>query len=181
MMFLSRLVSATVATVLLAGTALGDDAVGAGKVKSINTDDKTFVLTDSADKDWTFSFGEQTVVNRNGKESKNGPKAGDAINVCYDKGPKTLTAHYILIQEGTTKNCELLRGSVKSYDANSKKLVFTGQNVKDSASYSMGNAQVRVNMKDSKIEAIENGDRALIIVETTGATPTLRSVMVDRK
>ncbi len=45
----------------------------------------------------------------------------------------------------------------------------------------MGDAQVRVNMKNSKIDAIENGDHALIIVEATGATSTLRSVMVDRK
>ncbi len=97
-MFFSKLVSATVATVLLAGTALGDDTVGAGKVKSIDTDNKTFVLTDSADKDWNFSFGALLVVNRNGKESKSELKAGDAINVCYDKGT-TLTAHYILVQQ----------------------------------------------------------------------------------
>jgi hypothetical protein len=181
MTFLSKLVSATVATALLAGTALGDDTVGAGKVKSVSGDNQTFVLTDSADKDWTFTCGDLLVVNRNGKESKSGLKAGDAIQVCYDKGIDALTAHYILVQEGTTKNCGLVRGNVKSYNADKKQLVFTGQNVKDSASYSMGDAQVRVNMRDSKIDAIENGDRALIIVETTGDKTTLRSVMVDRK
>jgi hypothetical protein len=44
----------------------------------------------------------------------------------------------------------------------------------------MGDAHVRLNMTDNKIEAIETGDHALLIVETTAAT-TLRSVMVDCK
>jgi hypothetical protein len=175
------LVSATVATALLAGTALGADTVTSGKVKSINADDKTFVLTDSADKDLTFQFGAHLVINRAGKESQSGLKVGDAISVGYDKGAATRTAQYILVQDGSTKNWQLVQGSFKSYNAAKKQALFTGEGSKTSTTYDVGDADVRLNMKSSKLEAIESGDRALLIVDTTASTPTLRSVMVDRK
>src|SRR5213080_1385513 len=111
---------ATLAVALLAGTASASDTVAGGKVKSINAENKTFVLTDAANKDFTFKLGDNLVVNRAGKESKSDLKAGDPINVCYDKGILTWTAHYILVQEGTAKNNELIHGNVKGYDADKK-------------------------------------------------------------
>ena len=180
MMCLSKWISATLAIALLAGAAAAADTVASGKVKSINADNKTFVLTDSADKDFTFKLGDNLVVNRAGKESKSDLKAGDAINVCYDKGSSTWTAHYILVQEGTSKNSELIRGNVKGYDADKKELTFTNEIKKDST-YSMGNAMVRLNMEDTKIENVKIGDHALLIVDTVEGKPTLRSVMVDRR
>lgn len=178
MMCLTKWMNATLAIALLAGTAAADDIVAAGKVKSIDTDKKTFVVTDSADKDWTLKFGDHVVVNRGGKESKIDLKAGDAVSVCFDKDGSM--AHYVLVQEGTMKNSALVRGSVKNYDADKKELVFTDLQSK-SWTFSMGDARVRLNMEDSKVENIKSGDRALIIVETIRDTPTLRSVMVDRK
>lgn len=178
MMCLTKWLGATLAIALLASTAAAEDTVANGKVKSINADNKTIVLTDSAGKDWKLKFGDHLVVNRGGKEIKSDLKAGDAVSVCFDKGEST--AHYILVQEGANKNSALVRGSVKNYDATKKELAFIDM-VDKTWTFPMGDARVRLNMEDSKVENIKTGDRALIIVETIRATPTLRSVMVDRK
>ena len=178
-MCLTKWLSATLAITLLASTAAAADTVASGKVKSINAGNKTFVLTDSADKDFTFKLVDNLVVNREGKESNSGLKIGDAISVCYDKGTFTWTAHYILVQEGTYKNSELVRGNIKGYDADTKELTFTNEGKKDST-YSMGKAMVRLNMEGAKIENVKIGDHALIIVDTVEGKTTLRSVMVDR-
>ena len=180
MMCLKNWLSATMAIALMASTAAAADTVASGKIKSINADNKTFVLTDSADKDHTFHLSDKLVVNRAGKESKSDLKAGDAINVCYDKGILTWTAHYILVREGASKNWELIRGNVKGYDGDKKELTFTDGSKKDST-YAMGKAQVRLNMADAKIESVKIGDHALLIVDSIkGGTPTLRSMMVQR-
>jgi len=178
-MCLTKWLSATLAIALMASTVLAADTVASGKVKSINADNKTFVLTDSADKDHTFKLGDHLVVNRAGKESKSDLKSGDAIAVCYDKGILSWTAHYILVQEGTAKNSELIRGNVKGYDTDKKALTFTNEINKDST-YSVGKAMVRLNMEDTKIENIKIGDHALLIVNTVEGKSTLQSVMVDR-
>lgn len=178
-MCLSKWISATLAIVLMASTAAAADTVAGGKVKSINADNKTFVLTDSANKDFTFKLGDNLVVNRAGKESRSDLKAGDAVSVCYDKGIITWTARYILVQEGVSKDSELIRGNVKSYDVEKKELTFTNEVKKDST-YSIGEAMVRVNMAETKIGDIKIGDHALIIINTADGKATLRSVMVDR-
>jgi ribosomal 50S subunit-recycling heat shock protein len=179
MMCIAKWISATLAVALMASTVAAADRVSGGKVKSINADNKTFVLTDSANKDWSIKLGDKVVVNRAGEESKSDLKVGDVINVCYDKGTFTWTAHYILVQEGKTKSWDLVTGSVKSYSAEKKELIFSHDGGKDST-YAVGTAPVRLNMADSKIEAVKIGDHALVIVEMVGTTPTLRSVMVQR-
>jgi Cu/Ag efflux protein CusF len=179
MMCHTKWLSATLAIALLASAAAAADTVAGGKVKSINADNKTFVLTDAADKDVTFKLGDKVVVNRAGKESKNDLKAGDAINVCYDKGVSTWTAHYILVQEGTSKNNELIRGNVKSYDADKKELTLTNE-VKKDLTYSMGKALVRLNMEDTTMDNVKIGDHALLIVDVVEGKSTLQSVMIDR-
>jgi Cu/Ag efflux protein CusF len=179
MMCLSKWLSATLAIALLAGTVAAADTVVSGTVKSINADNKTLVLTNAADKDVTFKLGDNLVVNRAGKESKSDLKAGDAINLCYERGTFTWTVHYILVQEGTSKNNELVRGHVKGYNADKQELSFTNEAKKDST-YSMGKAMVRLNMADSKIENVKIGDHALLIVDTVEGKSTLQSVMVDR-
>lgn len=179
MMSLTKWLGATTAMVLWVGNAAAADTVAVGKVKSINADNKTFILTDATDKEHTFKFGDALVINRAGKESKSDLKSGDAINVCYDKGVFTWTAHYILVQEGKSKNSELVRGNVKGYDAGKKELTFTNE-VKTDATYAMGEATVRFNMENAKIEGVKIGDHALLIVDMVEGTPTLRSVMVDR-
>jgi Cu/Ag efflux protein CusF len=179
MMCLSKWISATLAIALMASTAAAADTVTSGKVKSVNADDKTFVLTDSADKDHTVKFGNHLVINRAGKETKSGLKAGDAINICHDNGNSTWTAHYILVQEGKSKYCQLIRGNVKSYDADKKELTFTND-LKTDSTYAIGKAMVRRNMEATKIENVKNGDHALLIVDTVEGKSTLRSVMLDR-
>ena len=179
MMRHTKWLSATLAIALMASTAAAADTVASGKVKSINADNKTFVLTDSADKDHTFKLGDNLVVNRAGKESKSDLKAGDAVNVCYDKGLLHLDGplhpragrHVQGLRADSRQRQRLRRGQ--------EDLTFTNEAKKDST-YSMGKALVRVNMEDAKIDNVKIGDHALIIVDTVKGTPTLRSVMVDR-
>jgi Cu/Ag efflux protein CusF len=172
--------SAVAAVVMLAGPAVAEDAVSAGKVKGVNAEKKDFVLTDNAGKDWTIKLGDAVVINRGGKESQSDLNAGDAVNVCYDKGLLTWTAHYILVQEGNTKNCELVHGTLKNYDVDKKQVTFTDHRGKD-LTFPMGSAKVRLNNADSKIEDIKIGDRALGIVEKDGDATTLKCLMFEHK
>jgi Cu/Ag efflux protein CusF len=176
---LTKWLSATLAIALLASTAAAVDTVANGKVKSVDADNKTLVLTDSADKDHTIKFDDKLIVNRAGKEGKSDLKVGDAIHICYDKDDSASMAHYVLVREGKSKNCELIRGSVKNYDADKNELTFTND-VKRDSTYSIGKAMVRVNMENAKIDSIKTGDTALIIVDTVEGKSTLRSVMVHR-
>jgi hypothetical protein len=100
---------AMAAVVMLAGPAVAEDAVSAGKVKVVNAEKKDFVLTDSAGKDWTIKLGDDVVINRAGKESQSDLNAGDSVNVCYDKGILTWTAHYIGCDPKMRSCCSTLR------------------------------------------------------------------------
>ncbi|HYV35968.1 MAG TPA: hypothetical protein VE988_09715 [Gemmataceae bacterium] len=165
---------------LLAGTSAAADAIAAGKVKSVNADKKTFVVTDSVNKDHTIHIGDPLVVNRDGKESKTDLNVGDVVNVCHDNGFVTWTAHYILVQGGTNKDFALVHATVKSYDAAKKQLVITDASGKD-LTFPMGDAAVRLNMQNSKIEDVKIGDQTLAIVETVRDVATLKSLMIERK
>jgi hypothetical protein len=169
------------AIALMAGTTAAADAVLSGKVKSINPDNKTFILIDSMDKDRTVHLGDKLVVNRDGKESKSDLKVGDKVDVCHDNGNFTWTAHYILVQAGASKDCHLILGTVKSYDPAKKALTFTDQ-VKTDSTYDMGKAIVRFNMEDASINDVRIGDHARIIVDGVSGNgkATLQSVMVAR-
>ena len=175
-----RSLCAMAAFVLLAGPTVAAEAVAGGKVKGVNADKKEFVLTDSEGKDWTFNLGDTVVINRGGKESQSDLNAGDPVNVCYDKGLLTWTAHYILVQEGDTKDCLLVNGTVKNYDADKKQVTFTDHKDKD-WNFPMAKAKVRLNKQDSKIENIKIGDHALAIVEKMEGGATLKCLMIDRK
>jgi Cu/Ag efflux protein CusF len=180
MKILRSLAAALVAVALLSASAQAADAVAGGKVKSVNAKDKQFVLTDSQGKDWTFTLGDEVTINRGGKEGVNDLAQGDAVNVCYDKGLTSMTAHYVLIQEGTTKNQELVHAVLKSYDADKKEVVLTDENKKD-WTYAVGNAKVRRNNKtEASIADIKIGDKLAAIVETVNGTPTLKLVMFKR-
>jgi Cu/Ag efflux protein CusF len=179
MMNFSKWFSALAGFVLLAGPAVAGDAIAAGKVKGVDADKKEFVLTDSAGKDWTFRLGDTVIINRAGKESQSYLSAGDPVNVCYDRGLLTLTAHYILVQEGEAKNRELYHGSVKNYDADKKEVTITDET--KAWTFPMGDAKVRLNREDSKIGDIKIGDKALAIVEKIGEVKTLKCLMIERR
>lgn len=176
---LTKWLSTTLAIALLASSAAAADTVAGGKIKSINADNKTFVLTDSANKEFTFKLGDSLVVNRAGKESNSDLKVGDAVSVCYDPGLVTWTSHYILVHEGATKNSTLSHGTFKSYDADKKQLAFT-DSAKNDTMYDMGDAMVRVNMKKSTVQDLRIGDQALLISNTLEGKSTLASVMIQR-
>jgi Cu/Ag efflux protein CusF len=177
---ISQWLCAIGAFVVLAGPAMAADAIAAGKIKAVNAEKKDIVLTDSEGKDWTIKLGDNVVINRGGKESQSDLNAGDPVNVCYDKGLLTWTAHYILVQEGNTKDCELVHGTVKNYDVDKKQVTFTDHRDKN-WTFPMGDAKVRLNREDSKIQDIKIGDSALAIVEKTGDSTTLKCLMVERK
>lgn len=181
MMCFTKWLSATLAIALLASTATAADTVAVGKIKSINADNKTFVLTDGASKDFTFKIGDDLVINRAGKEGNNDLKAGDSVSVCYDPGLVTWTSHYILVHEGATSKSTLSHGTFKSYDTEKKQLAFT-DSLKKETMYAIGDAMVRVNMKDSTVQDLKIGEQALLISNNSAAgASTLTSVMVQRK
>jgi hypothetical protein len=179
MKFLTKWLSATLAIALMASPAMAAEALAGGKITSINPDNKTFVLTDTADKQYTFKLGDNLVINRAGKESKSDLKVGDPVSVCYDSGILSMTANYVLIHEGTTKNSTLSHGIFKSYDTGTKEIAFTDSLKKDT-NYAMGAAMVRVNMKDSTPSELKIGEHALLISNTVGGKSTLTGVMVQR-
>ncbi len=165
---------------MLSGAASAAHAISTGTVKSVDNEKKEFVLTDSDAKDWKFKLDKEVVINRAGKESASDLKANDSINVCYDKGMMTWTAKYILVNEGAMKDCKLVHGTFKKYDAGTKEFTNTETGEKDTT-YPMGDAKVRLNMKTSDIESIRVGDMTLAIVKTTGDTMSLNALMVTRK
>ncbi|MFL5341396.1 MAG: hypothetical protein ACJ8F7_14725 [Gemmataceae bacterium] len=174
-----KCVGSVVAIALLTGAATAADHFAAGKVKGVDAVKKEFVLTGSDGKDTTFKFGENVVINRGHKEGGTDLNAGDAVNVGYDKGVRTWTAQYILIQEGDSKNCELVRVSFKSYDADKKVLAYTDGQGKD-FTIPMGESKVRLNGQDSRVEDIKIGDKAWAIVRTEGDKTTLMDLMAER-
>ena len=178
-MCLTKWLSATLVIALMANTAIAADALTAGKIKSVDVEKKTFVLTDADSKDFTFNLGDNLVVNRAGKESKSDLKVGDNVTLCYDSGVVSRTSNYILIHEGTTKNSTLSHGFFKSHDADKKQLGFTDSLKKDTM-YTIGEATVRVNMKDSTPQELKIGEQALLISNTAEGKSTLTSVMVHR-
>jgi Cu/Ag efflux protein CusF len=171
--------AALVAIALFSSSAQAADAVTGGKVKSVDAKDKSFLMTDSAGKEWKFSFADDLVINRGGKETPSDLSPGDTVNVCFDKGLTSMTAHYILVQEGETKNQELIHAVLKSYDADKKEVVVTDDNKKD-WTYAVGKAKVRINKNESSIQDIKIGEKFGAIVESVNGTPTLRQVMVKR-
>jgi hypothetical protein len=172
--------SALAVLFLLAGTAMGSEALATGKIKGINAAKSEFVLTDSAGKDVTLKFGDMVVVNRGGTESKSDLKASDAVNVSYDKGLVTSTAKYILVQEGGSKSWDLAQGSFKSYDPAKKEMICTDAQGKD-CTYAMGYAKVRMNGKEAKVEDIKIGEHVLcIVLQTAGDKKTLQALMFER-
>src|SRR5271166_2123386 len=174
----SKCASAMVAIVLLAGMASATDTISSGKVKAIHSDKKEFVLTDAAGKDWRIKLGNNVVINRGGKETAGDLNENDTVNVCYDKGTFTWTAHYILVQEGNSKNWKLMHGTFKGYDPDKKLLSFTDEGGTD-LTFGWGDGHVRLNKKDAKVEKLKIGDKTLIIVEANRDTMTLKAVMVE--
>jgi len=172
--------SAPAAIVLLASTVAAGDALIHGKIKAVNAEKKEFVLTDTVNKDHTFELGNGVLINRDGKESPSDLKVNDVVSVSYDKGTLNWTAHYILVQEGDSKNCQLRDGTIKNYDAAQKSFICTDDDGKD-GTYLMNGAKVRLNMQPSKAQDLKIGDTILFIVEVIGDKTTLKELMVTRK
>jgi hypothetical protein len=183
MMSFSKWFVAVAASALLAGSSAASNDILAGKVKSINAEKKTFVVTDAAGKDHSLKFDENVTINRDGKDTKSDLKAGDPVNVCHDDGAFTWTALYILVQEGAGKKCVLLRVTFKSYDAGKKQLTFTDKADDKDLTLAMGDAKVCLNGQDSKVENYKIGDAAIAIVDRTLGVDkgTLNSIMAWRK
>src|SRR5262249_1698017 len=122
---------ALVVVVLVAAPVLAADMISVGTIKSVDANKKQFVLTETAGKDYTFTLGDNAVINRDGKEGKAELKPGDPVSIFYDKGVTTWTAQYILVREGENKDLDLGRGTVKGVDADKHTLMLTDLNNKD--------------------------------------------------
>jgi hypothetical protein len=119
-------------------------------------------------------------MNRGGKESKSDLKADDTVRVSYNKGLTTWTAKYILVQEGDSKKWDLAQGKFKSYDVAKKEMTCTDAQGKD-ITYSMGDAKVRMNMKESKVGDIKIGEQVLcIVLPSEKGKTTLQALMFER-
>ena len=175
-----RGMSALMTMFVLAGTALGGEAISAGKVKNIHAEKKEFVLTDAANKEWTFKFSDKVVMNRGGKETQSGLMAGDPVVVYYDKGVLTWTARYILVQGGDSKNWHLAHGTFKNYNVSTKVLTFTDDQDRD-WNYAMGDAAVRLNREPSNVSELKIGEHILLILEKLEDKSRLKSVLFERK
>jgi hypothetical protein len=183
MKIFSKWFGAVAALVLLAGPAMATDAIFAGKVKSIDVEKKTCVITDPAGKDQAFALDDKVLlINRAGKESKDGLKAGDAVQVCYDAGAATWSCHYIVVQEGDSKNWTLTRCTFKSYDAATKQLTVTdGADSKD-ITFALGDARVGFNGRPGNMDTMKVGEEAIAIVDRTpGVDPTLKAFLAWRQ
>jgi hypothetical protein len=180
MMGFSKWVIASAACVLVAGTASAANILSSGTVKSVNADRREFVLTDSAGKDATFKLGTDVVINRGGKEGTDDLKTDDLVSVCHAKGGLKPTVHYVLVKEGDTKECKLMHGTFKNYNADRKEFTNTEMGGKDKT-YAIGAATVRLNMRDSRFEDIKVGDDTLVIICSDGDKMTLNALMVTRK
>jgi len=176
----SKLFSATMAIVVTAGSATAADAIVPGFVKSINAEKKTFVMTDARfmNKEVTIKLGNDVVINRDEKDTKNDLKVGDHVEVCHDNGTFTWTAHYILVRVGDNKHCVLMHGAVKTADAKEVVLTDAGKDL----TFATGNAKVRLNNEPSKLGDLKIGDHCLAIVEQIpDKNNNLKVLMIHRK
>jgi hypothetical protein len=176
----SKWASAMTAVVLLTGAASAADAITSGKVKTVRTDKKDFVLTDVRGKDRTIKLGADVVINHGGKESTSDLTVGDMVAVCHDNGAFTWTAHFILVKKGVSKNWKLVQGAFKGYDTEQKRLSFTDNAGKDQ-SFAWGDGKVRLNREYTTVDNIKIGDKGLFILDKNGDTTTLKAVILKRK
>src|ERR1700736_4551015 len=89
------LVVLTVAVLAAFATpVLADEAKG--KIKSVNTDKKEFVVTDKDAKDWTFHFNDDGKVRVGDKDGTlTDLKEGDEVTITYEKKDDKLMASKI--------------------------------------------------------------------------------------
>jgi hypothetical protein len=169
-----------VATVLLAGVASAADAILVGKVKNIRSARKEIVVTDTGAKDRTIKLGENVIINHGGKESSSDLNVGDTVNVCYDKGTFTWTAHYILVNKGESKNWKLVLGTFKGYNTDKQQMTFHETGGKD-MTLAWGDGKVRVNRKLTAVKDIKIGDKGIFVLDEGGAKTFLKAVLLNRK
>jgi Cu/Ag efflux protein CusF len=174
----TKLMVASFAVAVFCGNASAADAIANGTVKSVDVNKKTFILSDANSKEFTFKMGDSLLVNREGKEVAANLKAGDQIDVCYDKGILNWTANYILVQEGSAKDNILVHGVVKSYDQEKKEITVNSDD-KTVVTFPTGKAMVRTNRAEGKLEDIKIGDKTLLIVNNSDGKRTLQAIIVN--
>jgi len=171
--------TAILAVFVLASAVSAAESIAAGRVKGVDADKKEFVLTDAANKDFTFKLSDRTIMNRGGTESQSDLSAGDSIYVCYDKGLLTWTAKYVLIREGDSKNWELAHGKLKGYEGEKQRFTYTDDDGKDTT-YSAAFVRVWVNNREVEFNDLKIGDSVLLIVAREGDKTSPISLMCER-
>jgi hypothetical protein len=183
MRHLSKGIVALVAVVVFAANALAVEAVGRGKVVSVDAAKNQFVVDENG-KNNTFTLGDNVIINRGGKEIKFADiKPGDQVQIAYDKGLVTWTAHYVLVTDDANKTWQLGRGKVKAWDAKKNEMVLTDLNNKEwTFSVPIG-SKVQVNTEAKKMDDIKVGEMVSIIYEEKegSQTPVAHAVIAQRK
>jgi Cu/Ag efflux protein CusF len=161
--------------------ARAEEKVFRDKVKSVNAEKKTFMITDEKGKDWTFMLAETCVINDGEKGSLANLKAGDEVTILYDAGLTANTAHYVFVHNDKNKDRDLARGAVKSWDGDKKELTITELNGKDRTFNIGGDAKVQLSGKEAKITDLKLGDKVTMVFEGKGGKSTVLDVIADRK
>jgi Cu/Ag efflux protein CusF len=174
--------AALLAIAMLAGSAAAADALGKGKIKSINADKKQFVMTGDDKTDHTFTLADHTVINHDGKEGKvTDLKEGQEVSLLYDKGVVNWTVEYILVHEGENAKAGLARGGLKSWDSVKGQLTVTGLDNKDEIFETPVASKVQLAGKPAKLADLKVGDKVTIIYEKDGDKLKVKEVVADRK
>ena len=180
MKFSTQLFGSLVVTCVLLGNVSGADSVIAGKVKGVVLEKHEFVLTENTGQDRTIKLAENVVINRGGRDFQSELKVDDIVCVYCDKNALVLTANYILVQEGESKNWTLAHGDVQSFDHEKKEITYLDDQGRDWTFSTIG-VKVFVNRAESKVESIKIGEHVLALLQKAGDQTTLKSLFVNRK
>jgi hypothetical protein len=175
-----QLFGVTLGLTVLTGNLAAEESITTGKVKSIQSEKREFILTEHSGKERTVKLDENVIIHRGGREGQGELKVNDAVCVSHETNELVLTAKHILIQEGESSHWILDHGYVKSIDAEKKEIVYTDDKGVN-RTYSTIDVTAYVNRAAVKVESIKNGERVLALLRKGGDQTSLKSLYVTRK
>jgi hypothetical protein len=170
------------AVALLMGlTARANAADTQGRIKNVNADKATFVMTDENGKDWTFKAGDGIQVHRNDKAvTLRDLQEGDEVRITYAKDNNTLVASNIKVTAVATANTET-RGKIKSINPDKNEFVLSDKEGNDWRFRMSDKAKVQVgNNKAGTLQDLKVGEAVLVTYKKTGDSLLASEVRSDK-
>lgn len=165
----------------LACDATAAESIKTGKVKSVNIAKHEFILTESAGKELVINLGDEEVqINRDGHDGQSELKVNESVCVYCNNDGLGLTALYVLVQAGETKDWTLGDGVFKKHDQQQKQVTYTDDKGRD-YTYSSEQVKVYINDMESKLDSIKVGERVLALLPKAGDRRILKNLYVTRK